>query len=87
MNIQLNKDYRLTSTESAYRLEKYSGVNAKTGQQVWQFVANWTTLDAALKSLLERQIKASGATTLGELRSAVLGAKSDLIKTCLGAIR
>lgn len=83
--IALNKHYRLENTDGTrWVLRKYTGINTKTGDQVWQFVANWMSLESALCGLIERQIKAAGPVTLAEAVKACRSASQVATKILSG---
>lgn len=82
--IPLNKDHNLCNERRAWVLRKYTGINAKTQERVWMFVANWQTFESAACGLIERQIKAAGPVTLAEAVNACRSASQMATKILSG---
>lgn len=72
INIQLDKDYRITSDSMNYILEKRSSEpNKKTGEYSWRQI-KWTSdLSTMLKTWKELKIKTSNSTTINEILEVV----------------
>ena len=73
-----SKDGQYELAEKLITKVKVDGV--ETGETIISYVAyKWiTTLDAVIKTLLEMKIRASDASTLAELKSAIDQARREL---------
>lgn len=68
MKLQLTKDYRIASDSRQWTLQKYAGLDRKTGIQVWQPIAYYSSLDGLVKGTTERLMREIPAKTLQEVQ-------------------
>ena len=73
VNIKLDDKYRITSDSRQYKLQKYVGVDKKTGEDEYLAVAYSQNVPHLIKEYLHRELRASSASSLEELVSTYRG--------------
>ena len=66
MKLQITKEYRIASDSRQWMIQKYTGLDKKTGEQVWQSIAYYSETEKLVKGLIERAIRDSDARTLAD---------------------
>jgi len=64
MLIPIDSQYRITSDERQWTVQRYAGVDKKTGEDKWKPVGYFSRLDVAVNDLAQRQIRTGEAQTL-----------------------
>lgn len=85
VNIQLDKEYKITSDSMNYILEKRSNSpNKKTGEYSWRQI-KWTRdLSNMLRIWKELKIRTSDSTTIDEILEVVKKTDKDINKILKG---
>lgn len=73
--IQLTKKYRVRSYVHGWILERYEGVDKKTGKQKWVPFKYASNLTDIARYATEQLFRESDATTLEELKKAAVSAR------------
>jgi len=68
MNLPINEQYRISSDANQWILQKS---RTRKGVQEWESIAFYTDLDQLVKSLKNRMVRESDATTLAEALVAI----------------
>lgn len=85
VNIQLDKEYRVTSDSMNYILEKRSNnPNKKTGEYSWRQIKWADDLTSMLRIWKELKIRTSDSTTIDEILEVVKKTDKDINKILKG---
>ena len=68
MKLPINKQYRIASDANQWILQKS---RTRKGLQEWESIAYYTDLDPLVKSLTNRMVRDSDATTLTDALAAI----------------
>jgi len=68
MKLPINKQYRIASDANQWILQKS---RTRKGVQEWESIAYYTDLDPLVKSLTNRMVRDSDATTLTDALAAI----------------
>lgn len=80
MQININKDYRLASDPCNIVLQKRNvykkGKNA--GQEKWESIGYYNTLEQALKGYIDKRVKSSDAESIKEMLGICQDMKAEV---------
>jgi hypothetical protein len=62
--IQLNDSFRIKSDRYCWKLQKYCGIDKKTGKETWESEQYYNSLERACRGWLELGIRLSDAETM-----------------------
>ena len=66
MIIQITEEYRISSDSNQWMVQKYSGINKKTHEPVWQSISYYSSLDTLVSALSDKLLRESDASTISE---------------------
>jgi hypothetical protein len=66
MKIQINDEYRISSDSNQWMVQKYRGIDKKTGEPIWQSILYYTSLDTLVTGLADKMLRESDASTISE---------------------